>query len=55
MNQKQCKRQRKAAKWLDQERERFQQIRDWLERRPPMWRVLAYIKWRREGQEGWWR
>lgn len=55
MNQRQCKRQRKAAKKLDQERERFWRVLDYLERRPPVWRLLAYIKWRREGAAIWQR
>lgn len=49
MNQKQCKRQRRAIKKLNEERARL----EYLNRRPPVWRVLAYIKWLKEGERIW--
>ena len=51
MSQRQCKKYRKAIKKLDEERERFWRVMDYLNRRPPVWRLLAYIKWRREWSE----
>ena len=51
MSQKQCKRYRKALKKLVLEREQFWRIYDYLNRRPPVWRVLSYIKWRKEGED----
>lgn len=51
MSQRQCKRYRKAIKKLEKEQERFWRMVEYLERRPPVWRVLAYIKWAREGSE----
>ena len=53
MNQRQCKRYRKAIKKLDKERERFWRAIDYLNRRPPVWRIRSYIKWRKEGAEIW--
>lgn len=52
-SQKQCHRMRQFEKELSERyRNMFERV-DYLERRPPVWRLLAYIKWRKEGKQLW--
>lgn len=51
MSQRQCKKYRKAIKKLDEERERFWRMVDYFRRRPPVWRIFSYLKWRMEGRK----
>ena len=48
MSQKTSKRFRKAIKEMVKEQEQFAMFMYHLRKRPPMWRVLSYIKWERE-------
>lgn len=51
MNQRQCKRYRKAIKKMEKDQMLYWEIVRYMGRRPPMWRVIARIKWEREGRK----
>lgn len=51
MSQRQCKKYRKAIKKMEKEQERFVRLLNHLNHRPPVWRLLAYIKWEREWRD----
>ena len=52
-SQKQCHRMRRFEKELSKRyRDVFDRV-DYLERRPPIWRLMSYIKWKKEGTKKW--
>lgn len=51
MSQRQCKRMRKFMRWVEDRMVEHMEILEYMERRPPMWRVIARIKWEREGRK----
>lgn len=49
MSQRQSKKVRIERRKMEKETAEMRRRLDYLERRPPMWNIPAYIKWRREG------
>lgn len=51
MSQKQSKRVRAERRKMQQETAEMRRRLAYLERRPPLWKLSAYIKWRMEGMK----
>lgn len=51
MNQRQCKRQRKAIKKIETHEKRLRVMTNHLEEMPPIWKLLSYKKWWEKWEE----
>ncbi len=51
MSQKQSKRVRAERRKMEQETAEMRRRLAYRERRPPLWNLPAYIKWRMEGMK----
>lgn len=51
MSQRQCKKMRKFMRKYEKQIKINFEILDYYGRRPPVWKIAAYIRWKKEGRE----